>query len=117
LVNTSFLIALNIISNAFYKRVNKDCLPWAKIYLQDQLSGLSAEKNGVKVQINSLDECTGDVDLNQRKGRILAIYDVALQLSWQAQDASGTKVFGKISIPEVAYDTELDDYVVNGLQS
>jgi hypothetical protein len=25
---------------------------------------------------------------------------------------NGTKVFGNISVPELAYDTELDDYVV-----
>ncbi|KAI8885066.1 hypothetical protein K501DRAFT_284517 [Backusella circina FSU 941] len=93
--------------------VNKDCLPWAKTYFQDQLSGLTAEKNGIKVKINHLDECTGDVDLNQRKGKILAIYDVALSLSWEAQDESGTKIFGNIRIPEVAYDTALDDYVFN----
>lgn len=74
--------------------------------------GLSAEKDNRKVHITSLDECTGDVDLNQRKGKLLAIYDVSLKLSWQAQLRDGTKIFGTISVPEVAYDTELDEYVV-----
>jgi activator of HSP90 ATPase len=39
----------------------------------------------VTVKITSLDECSGDVDLNQRKGKLLAIYDVALKLSWEGK--------------------------------
>lgn len=30
-------------------------------------------------------ECTGDVDLNQRKGKIITIYDVVLKLDWQGK--------------------------------
>ncbi|KAI9470572.1 MAG: activator of Hsp90 ATPase [Benjaminiella poitrasii] len=91
--------------------VNKDCRPWAKQYLQQKLVGLQAENNGNKVSIASLDDCTGDVDLNQRKGKLMAIYDVALKLSWQGELKNGTKAFGNIHVPEVAYDTELEDYV------
>lgn len=65
------------------KRVNKDCRPWAKTYLTEKLVGTSATKDNTQVVITSLDECTGDVDLNQRKGKLLAIYDVALKMSWQ----------------------------------
>ncbi|KAI7908239.1 activator of Hsp90 ATPase [Cokeromyces recurvatus] len=93
--------------------VNKDCRTWAKNYLQQQLVGLKAEKDEIKVSIISLDDCTGDVDLNQRKGRLIAIYDVALKLSWQGLLKDKTKVYGQIHVPEVAYDTEFDDYVFN----
>lgn len=93
-------------------RVNKDCRPWAKTYFSQQLVGLTAKKSNTEVRITTVDECTGDVDLNQRKGKLLAIYDVALKLSWQAQLRDGSKTYGTISIPEVAYDTDMDDYVV-----
>lgn len=93
-------------------RVNKDCRSWAKTYFTQQLVGLTVEKDRSKVRITSLDECTGDVDLNQRKGKLLAIYDVALKLSWEAQLRDGSKTYGTISVPEVAYDTDMDDYVV-----
>jgi len=51
--------------------------------LTEKLVGTSAAKDSSQVVITSLDECTGDVDLNQRKGKLLAIYDVALKMSWQ----------------------------------
>ncbi|KAG2194909.1 hypothetical protein INT47_010651 [Mucor saturninus] len=91
--------------------VNKDCRSWAKTYLTQQLVGLGTESDKTKIRITSLDECTGDVDLNQRKGKLLAIYDVALKLSWEAQLRDGSKTYGTISVPEVAYDTDIDDYV------
>ncbi|CAO0791875.1 unnamed protein product [Mucor circinelloides] len=93
--------------------VNKDCRPWAKKYLTEKLVGTSADKGNSKVVITSLDECTGDVDLNQRKGKLLAIYDVALKMSWQGKLKDGSTVYGSITVPEVAYDTEIDDYVFN----
>jgi activator of HSP90 ATPase len=65
------------------RRVNKDCRAWAKKHLTEKLVGISASENNVRVSITSLDECTGDVDLNQRKGKLLAMYDVALKLGWQ----------------------------------
>ncbi|KAG1052748.1 hypothetical protein G6F43_005132 [Rhizopus delemar] len=90
--------------------VNKDCRPWAKKYFNEHIVGLSTFKENVNIKITSLDECTGDVDLNQRKGKLFAIYDLALKLSWEAND-NKDRAFGNISIPEIAYDTE--DYVFN----
>ncbi|KAI8141729.1 activator of Hsp90 ATPase [Fennellomyces sp. T-0311] len=91
--------------------VNKNCLNWTQAYFTEQLIGLEAEKNGNKVKITKLDECTGDVDLNQRKGKIITIYDVQLKLSWEGTTSDGTEATGKILVPEVAHDTDADDYV------
>ncbi|GAN04474.1 hsp90 co-chaperone AHA1 [Mucor ambiguus] len=93
--------------------VNKDCRPWAKNYLTEKLVGTSATKDNSQVVITSLDECIGDVDLNQRKGKLLAIYDVALKMSWQGKLTDGSTVYGNITVPEVAYDTDISDYVFN----
>ncbi|CEI92049.1 hypothetical protein RMCBS344292_06323 [Rhizopus microsporus] len=85
--------------------VSKDCRPWAKKYLTEQLVDLSAKKDNVNVRITSLDECNGDVDLNQRKGKLFAIYDLVLKLSWEASQHD-KRAFGTISVPEFAYDTD-----------
>lgn len=75
-------------------------------------------------------ECTGDVDLNQRKGKIITIYDVVLKLAWKGKWidfvsllyfwhvyigtlADGTEITGTLFIPEIAHDTDSDDYVVS----
>lgn len=46
---------------------------------------MEAEKNGNKAKITRVDECTGDVDLNQRKGKIITIFDVQLKLTWEGK--------------------------------
>ncbi|ORZ18967.1 activator of Hsp90 ATPase [Absidia repens] len=91
--------------------VNKNCLPWAQAYFTDKVVGLETEKNGHKVKVSKMDECSGDVEVCQRKGKIITIYDVVLKYSWEGVAADGTEVSGTIEIPEVDQDTELDEYV------
>ncbi|KAG1057152.1 hypothetical protein G6F43_000987 [Rhizopus delemar] len=90
--------------------VNKNCLKWAQKYFTEQLVGLEAQRDGKKVSISKMVDCSGDVDLNQRKGKMVTIYDVALKLDWEGALNDGTEVTGSISIPEIAHDTDSDDY-------
>ncbi|KAF9979207.1 hypothetical protein BGZ73_004093 [Actinomortierella ambigua] len=91
--------------------VDKNCINWAKTYFEDNLSGVSVEKNGHSVTTKKVTSVEGDVDVNQRKGKIITIFDVAISLTFEGKTASGTEVTGKIEIPEVAHDTDADDYV------
>ncbi|KAI8076633.1 hsp90-like protein [Gilbertella persicaria] len=91
--------------------VNKNCFKWAQNWFSEQLVGLEAEKNGHKASITKVVDFSGDVDLNQRKGKIITIYDVTLKLNWEGSLADGTDVSGSINIPEIAHDTDSDDYV------
>jgi activator of HSP90 ATPase len=75
--------------------------------------GLGAEKDGLKVEITKVAELSGDVDLNQRKGKIITIYDVEAKLNWKGTLVDGTEATGSIKIPEIAHDTDSDDFVVN----
>ena len=71
----------------------------------------------------------GDCDVSQRKGKVITIFDVRLQLEYTgkvpvkpgdkkdgeeeaAQEGDTKDVSGTITIPEVAHDTEEDEYVV-----
>ncbi|KAI9467431.1 Co-chaperone [Coemansia sp. RSA 990] len=89
----------------------KNCLSWAQKYLEKQLTGIEAEGDGIKAKVASVDSVTGDVDLNIRKGRLLAIYDVVVKLEWEATKGED-KLTGKIVIPEVAHDTDAYVYEV-----
>ncbi|KAF9095190.1 hypothetical protein BGX23_000884 [Mortierella sp. AD031] len=91
--------------------VDKNCINWAKTYFETELSGVSAEANGASVKTVAVTSVTGDVDVNQRKGKIITIFDVAISLTFEGTTADGTAVTGKIEIPEVAHDTDEDDYV------
>lgn len=108
--------------------VNKDVSAWTKDFLSQDLIGLKAESNGVKVEVSKVLSMDGDVDVSQRKGKVITIFDVRLQLEWTGsipvkekqenddgveEETEGKKdVSGTITIPEVAHDTEEDEYVV-----
>jgi len=107
--------------------VNKDVSAWTKDYLSEELVGLKAEKHGVSAEVSKILSMDGDVDVSQRKGKVITIFDVRLQLEWtgsipvkeETENDDGTKeevegkkdVSGTITIPEVAHDTEEDEYV------
>ncbi|KAG9305839.1 hypothetical protein G9A89_006250 [Geosiphon pyriformis] len=72
---------------------------------------LVVEHEGIKVKTNELETCTGDVDLSNRKGKLITIFDVQLTLKWSGNASDGTEVKGTIHIPEFAHDTEPSDIV------
>ena len=109
--------------------VNKDVRPWTQDYLTKELVGLKASKeDGTTAEISKVLSMDGDVDVSQRKGKVITIFDVRVQLEFtgkvpvkvekkeddeEASEEGDTKeVSGTITIPEVAHDTEEDEYVV-----
>ncbi|KAK2787161.1 hypothetical protein FQN53_005583 [Emmonsiellopsis sp. PD_33] len=91
--------------------VNKDASAWAKEYLQGALTTISAEENGVTAKIAKVVSMDGDVDVSQRKGKVITLFDVKLQLEYEGKTSDDEAVSGSIKIPEVAHDTEEDEYV------
>jgi len=63
--------------------VNKDVSSWAQNYLEKDLVGLSAEEDGVSVEIDRVMSMDGDVDVSQRKGKVITLFDVKLKLEWK----------------------------------
>lgn len=63
--------------------VNKDVSPWAKNYLSEKLCAISAEENGATANVSSVVSMDGDVDVSQRKGKVITLYDVKLQLEYE----------------------------------
>lgn len=63
--------------------VNKDVSPWAKEYLTKELLQISAEEDGVSANVDSLMSMDGDVDVSQRKGKVITIFDVKLKLEYK----------------------------------
>ena len=108
--------------------VNKDVRPWTQEYLSKNLVGIKASKeDGTTAEVSKVMSMDGDVDVSQRKGKVITIFDVRVQLEYtgkvpvkpedkgseEASQEGDTKdVSGTITIPEVAHDTEEDEYVV-----
>lgn len=113
--------------------VNKDVSDWARDYLERNLTIISAEEGDVSAKVTKLETMTGDVDVSQRKGKVITLFDVELKLTWEGMSIfflsmstssffagkirDGENVSGSIVVPEVAHDTEEDEYVVCSLCS
>jgi activator of HSP90 ATPase len=90
--------------------VEKNCIPWAKEYFKKTFVGLKEEANGCSVEITEIKKFNGDVDVDQRKGKVFAIYDVDCDFAIKGK-VNDIDIKGKINIPEIAHDTEEDEYV------
>ncbi|KAI5777508.1 activator of Hsp90 ATPase [Geopyxis carbonaria] len=91
--------------------VNKDARDWALEYFTEKLTTISAEEKGVSAQIVKVLGIEGDVDVSQRKGKIITIFDVKVRLEYNGKNADDVEASGSITVPEVAHDTEIDEYV------
>jgi activator of HSP90 ATPase len=68
--------------------VNKDVSAWTRDYLQEALRTVSAEDNGVSAKIEKVLNMDGDVDVSQRKGKVITLFDVKLQLEYEGDTDS-----------------------------
>ncbi|CCF39193.1 Aha1 domain family protein, partial [Colletotrichum higginsianum] len=91
--------------------VNKDASAWAKQYLEESLTKVESTDGGVTAKISKVVSMDGDVDVSQRKGKVITIYDVKLVLEYTGTTSEETEVSGTITVPEVAHDTEEDEFV------
>ncbi|KAL5084501.1 hypothetical protein Trisim1_011680 [Trichoderma cf. simile WF8] len=91
--------------------VNKDASAWAKDWFEENLTKLETENGDVKARITKVQSMSGDVDVSQRKGKVITIFDVKLVLEYSGSTAEIDEVSGNITVPEIAHDTEEDEYV------
>lgn len=101
--------------NKHYHWKTKNVTPWSKDYFTKNLVGtkyeLTKPQKG-QVQIDSISHFEGDVELGNRKGRLITIFDCQLTLDWsgKVEDGSnseeGIEAKGTISFPEVSHEVQ-----------
>ncbi|RCK66023.1 Hsp90 co-chaperone AHA1 [Candida viswanathii] len=89
--------------------VDKNCFPWAVEYFDKNLVGLDAISQDEYVHIEAVSSVEGDVDVSQRKGKVISLFDVRLVLTWHGYSPKAEDINGSITIPELTYDSEEDD--------
>jgi activator of HSP90 ATPase len=65
--------------------VNKDASAWTKQFLEENIKDLKAEEGGVTAKLDKLISMDGDVDVNQRKGKVITIFDVKLVIEYSGR--------------------------------
>ncbi|MBE3048246.1 hypothetical protein IMZ48_38230 [Candidatus Bathyarchaeota archaeon] len=62
--------------------VNKDASEWARAWFKENLLKVEAKEGDVSAKITNVVSMDGDVDVNQRKGKVITIFDVKLTLEY-----------------------------------
>ncbi|CAN3374088.1 hypothetical protein DIURU_000539 [Diutina rugosa] len=88
--------------------VDKNCLQWSREYFNQVLKGLEANGDGAETAVTSVNKVDGDVDVSQRKGKVISLFNLALTIGFKAKDKDG-ECQGTINVPELAYDTDADE--------
>ncbi|POR38308.1 Uncharacterized protein TPAR_01498 [Tolypocladium paradoxum] len=91
--------------------VNKDVSKWARQWFEENLAKVDAKDGDVEVRISKVQSMDGDVDVSQRKGKVITIFDVKLVLEYTGSAPDADEVSGTITVPEIAHDTDEDEYV------
>lgn len=91
--------------------VDKNCLPWTKEYLNENVVNTSVENDSYTFSVTRV-ETSGDCDVTQRKGKVLCIYDMKLLFT-----VGGTKkdeekdILATIVLEEFVHDQDEDEYI------
>ena len=84
----------------------------AKAYLEEKLAAIKESFEGglASVSIEKVGKIEGEVDVNQRKGKIMYFYELALEMNWicnlEAQE--GISVKGSVTIPEFSNEESFE---------
>lgn len=86
---------------------------WSKDKLNELFLLFEIEDGAnLNARIIEFDKLQGEATANNRKGRLIFFYEWDLVLKWQGQmlnDESKTKINGKITIPNLSEENDLDE--------
>ncbi|KAH7107581.1 activator of Hsp90 ATPase [Auriculariales sp. MPI-PUGE-AT-0066] len=107
-------MASEFVRNYHWK--SKGCTAWAEEWFKREIPLTAIDGPAGKVVVESVKSFDGDAELGSRKAKLLAIFDLKIELAWTGTTPDGTDVKGELLIPEVSHETALDqitDYQYN----
>ncbi|KAG8814686.1 hypothetical protein FRC17_001007 [Serendipita sp. 399] len=81
---------------------------WARDWFKSELGGVSTNDGDDTVKVERVSEVDGDVELGQRKSKLITIYDCKVVVEWSAVGKDETTVKGTCVVPEVSHENTLD---------
>ncbi|KAF7986656.1 hypothetical protein HWV62_26492 [Athelia sp. TMB] len=93
-------------STANWHWKNKTVTRWAKEWFERELTTITVSGNSPEesVSISEVTEVDGDVELGQRKSKLITIFDCKIEMQWTGKANDGTEVAGKVVVPEVSHE-------------
>ncbi|CCH62358.1 hypothetical protein TBLA_0H00670 [Henningerozyma blattae CBS 6284] len=92
--------------------VDKNCIDWARQYFQNELTKLKigGQDEEYFCEISKVSQVDGDCEVNQRKGKVISLFDLKIVTMIRGHVSGKLPFEGSITIPEVAFDSEVEDY-------
>jgi len=89
---------------------NKNVTSWAKEWFERELTSITikGDTEGESVSISEVKDVDGDVELGQRKSKLITIFDCKIDMGWKGTTSDGTEVNGTVSVPEVSHEVTVD---------
>lgn len=93
----------------------KEASPWSKETFEQLFVGLVIEQSNIgKATIESLGAVQGEACINNRKAKLIYIYDWDLELKWTGcVNGNGQIVNGLIRIPNLSDENDIDEIDVS----
>lgn len=70
--------------------VSKNAGEWSRAWFDENLIKVSAEDGDVSAKITKVVSMDGDVDVSQRKGKVITIFDVKLVLEYSGMSMAAS---------------------------
>jgi len=98
------------LSTANWHWKNKNVTRWAKEWFEQELTSITiqGDTEGESVSISEVREVDGDVELGQRKSKLITIFDCRVDMRWKGVASDGTEVEGTVTVPEVSHEVTVD---------
>ncbi|TFL07333.1 activator of Hsp90 ATPase [Pterulicium gracile] len=101
-------------STANWHWKNKNVTGWGRDWFMRELVkvSVSGDSEQQKAGISNVTLVEGDVELGQRKSKLITIYDCRVEAEWTGTTSTGTEVKGQLVIPEVSHEMSdgISDY-------
>ncbi|KIY70395.1 hypothetical protein CYLTODRAFT_419751 [Cylindrobasidium torrendii FP15055 ss-10] len=97
-------------STANWHWKNKNVTSWGHQWFKDTVGQVkvTGEKEGEAVWVHDVTDVDGDVELGQRKSKLITIFDLRLTVHWTGTASDGSEVKGRVDIPEVSHENTCD---------
>ncbi|PAV72444.1 hypothetical protein WR25_02631 [Diploscapter pachys] len=92
----------------------KNATPWSRDRLKSLLEGMKIEDGPVQVDVNELKKCDGEATANNRKAKLIFLYEWEIKLGFVAHvSGSDVEYKGTIEIPNLSDENDASEVDIN----
>jgi activator of HSP90 ATPase len=89
--------------------VERNCVPWAKEYFEENLTKISIPANDSTISVKSIKSFTGDCDVTQRKGKVKCLFELKIEFVLNVVTGEEEEEITVI-LPEFEHDYDESDF-------